>query len=114
MDLSKVIRAQLVTEKAYLLQSESQPKYTFVVDPKATKHHIALAFESIFGLVPASINTLLRKPKPTRYIKNKKRGYTKITKLAYITLPKGMKLELDTGLETNDPTEKASSKKGTE
>lgn len=94
MDLTKVIVRPLFTEKAYLLSTQSSPQYSFIVDKQATKTLIKMAFVAIYNIEPTAINTILRKPRPTRYTAQRKRGYSKKVKIAYITLPKGVSLDL--------------------
>lgn len=110
MDLTKVIIKPLFTEKSYLLGSQSSPQYSFVVDKKASKNLIKMAFYAIYNIEPIAINTLLRKPKPTRYSSQRKRGSSKTKKIAYITLPKGVVLDL----YNQDQASDASANKGEE
>ena len=70
-DPRDVIFAPVVSEKSYSLIDEG--KYTFLVDPRASKTEIKLAIEKIFGVKVAGVNTLNRvgkarrtAPKPTR------------------------------------------------
>lgn len=95
MDLTRVIIRPLISEKTYQMQEQEIAKYGFVVHKLATKKMIKRAFMAIFGIEPLSVNTLIRKPRPTRHTKHKTRGYTKLVKIAYISLPKGQKLALD-------------------
>lgn len=110
MDLTKVIIKPLFTEKSYLLSANSSPQYSFIVDKKASKSLIKMAFYAIYNIEPTAINTLLRKPKPTRYTTQRKRGYSKLMKIAYITLPKGVVLDL----YSQDQTPDAPANKGEE
>ncbi|MDQ0513632.1 ribosomal protein L23 [Mycoplasmoides fastidiosum] len=98
MDLTKVILRPLNTEKAYLLRNQ-QNQYAFVVATKATKKHIHDAFVAIFETEPVAINTTLRKPKPTRYVNKGRRGSTKLMKIAYISVDKGVMLYADQAAE---------------
>lgn len=109
MDLSKVILRPLNSEKAYLLK-EKNNQYVFEVATTATKQHIKQAFEAIFNVVPEAVNTVLRKPKPTRMVAAKrKRGYTKLIKIAYISLKPGIVLNDAEPAEAKTPAAPAAS-----
>ncbi|MDR0545525.1 MAG: 50S ribosomal protein L23 [Mycoplasmataceae bacterium] len=88
MELTRIIIQPLNTEKSYKLRDLLNKVYTFQVNPKATKQEIALAFESIYTIVPLKVRTQLRKPAAIR-TGTMKPGFTKLTKIAYITLPPG-------------------------
>lgn len=105
MDLTKVFHSELVTEKTELLRNATKPIYTFIVEKKASKRIIAIAFKTLFGVLPARVNTLLRKPKPTRHTKTKRRGMTKLVKITYISLPKGVRLDLGAEQSQDDNKE---------
>lgn len=110
MDISRVIIRPLVTEKTNLLQEAAEQKvYAFVVDPKANKHLIASAFAMIFGFNPVKVNTTTRKPAKVR-TGTLKPGYSKLTKIAYITIPAGKSISV-----SSEPVEetKAPSKEET-
>jgi large subunit ribosomal protein L23 len=88
MEFTRIILYPLHTEKTYTFNALEQKKYAFVVDVKATKPAIAIAFESIYGIHPDKIATQIRKPAKVR-TGTLKPGFSKKTKIAYITLPKG-------------------------
>jgi large subunit ribosomal protein L23 len=88
MEFTRIILYPLHTEKTYTFGALEQKKYAFVVDPKAAKHDISIAFESIYGIHPVKIATQIRKPAKVR-TGTAKPGFSKLTKIAYITLPKG-------------------------
>jgi large subunit ribosomal protein L23 len=88
MEFTRIIVRPIHSEKTYGLQALANKKYGFVVDVKATKYDIAIAFESIYGIKPAKVATQIRKPAKIR-TGTAKPGFTKIMKLAYITLPAG-------------------------
>ncbi|MDR2636407.1 MAG: 50S ribosomal protein L23 [Mycoplasmataceae bacterium] len=94
MEFTKIIIQSYQTEKSYALQNSANPKYAFVVDPEATKHDIKLAFFSIYGHKPVAVSTQLKKPTHVRS-GTMKPGFSKLTKIAYITLAKGTKLVAD-------------------
>ncbi len=101
-----IIKYRHVTEKAKMLEnlhaSESNacikkfelPKYTFVVDIKASKNQIAWAIETIYSekkIKVKKVNTIVLKPKPRRV--RGKLGKTKRIKKAIVTLHKGDLIE---------------------
>jgi large subunit ribosomal protein L23 len=80
-----VIIRPIVSEKSYTLID--QGKYTFEVDPRATKTEIKLAVEKIFNVKVASVNTLNKNGK-TRRTKFGT-GKRKDTKRAIVSLSAG-------------------------
>ena len=66
-DPRDIILKPVVSEKSYGLIDEG--KYTFLVDPRASKTEIKLAIEKIFNVKVDSVNTLNRqgKSRRTRY-----------------------------------------------
>ena len=88
MQLTNVITKPYLTEKSYTKRAEDKKKYAFIVNVKANKREIAMAFESIFDINPESVTTMVRKPVATR-TGTLHPGFTKAFKIAYVTLPKG-------------------------
>lgn len=88
MQLTNVILKPYLTEKSYSKRVEDKKKYAFIVNIKATKKDIELAFASIFDIEPEAVTTMIRKSVATR-TGTMHPGYTKAFKIAYITLPKG-------------------------
>lgn len=88
MEFSRIIIRPMHTEKSYAQQNEEPKKHAFIVDINATKTDIKLAFESIYGFAPTCITTQIRKPAKIR-TGTAKPGFTKRTKIAYVTLPIG-------------------------
>jgi large subunit ribosomal protein L23 len=84
-DPRDVIFKPVVSEKSYSLIDEG--KYTFFVDPRASKTEIRFAIEKIFGVKVASVNTINRvgKSRRTRF----GTGRRKDTKRAIVTLRSG-------------------------
>ena len=84
-DPRDVILKPVVSEKSYGLIDEG--KYTFLVDPRASKTEIKLAVEKIFNVKVASVNTLNRpgKARRTRFGMGKRKD----TKRAIVTLKSG-------------------------
>lgn len=98
MDVTNILLKPVLTEKSYLNQMGELKKYVFAINPKATKTKVKLAFEIIYGVKPLKINTLIRKPVTIRN-GTKYPGFSKLAKLAVITLPKGMDIAI-TGEKT--------------
>ena len=84
-DPRDVIIRPVVSEKSYTLID--QGKYTFEVDPRATKTEIKLAIEKIFNVKVAGVNTLNKQGK-TRRTKFGA-GKRKDTKRAIVSLASG-------------------------
>jgi len=59
-----ILLSPVVSEKSYTLLDEG--KYTFEVDPRASKTEIKIAVEQVFKVKVASVNTLNRKGKTRR------------------------------------------------
>ncbi len=104
MDISRVIIRPYLTEKTRIFNESDPQKIALIVDPKANKHLVAHAFEMIYGIAPSNINIQTRKPVRTR-TGTLKPGFTKLTKIAYITLPKGKRIatEEEETKETEKP-----------
>jgi large subunit ribosomal protein L23 len=84
-DPRDVIFRPVVSEKSYTLID--QGKYTFEVDPRATKTEIKLAIEKIFNVKVSGVNTLNKtgKSRRTRFGAGKRKD----TKRAIVTLASG-------------------------
>lgn len=102
MELMQVIIKPYLTEKTYSVRNGSKKEViTLVVHPKANKHDIKKAFKAIYEVEIESINTITKKPALIR-TGTKNPGLTKLTKIAYITLPEGVNLAI-----TNDEIQQA-------
>ena len=93
MNLSRVLKAPIVTEKSTLLQE--QGKYVFKVDPKATKRDISRAIEAAFDVHVKSVNTLKTHGKIKTY--GRSRTKQPDTKKAIVTLASGETIQLFEG-----------------
>lgn len=93
MNLSRVLKAPVVTEKSTLLQERG--KYVFKVDLKATKHDISRAVESAFNVHVTSVRTLRTHGKVKTYGRN--RSKQPDTKKAIVTLASGESIQLFEG-----------------
>jgi len=105
MDITRVIIKPLLTEKTYAMNSNEVKQYAFLVNPKANKHEIANAFAALYEFKPLKVNTQIRKPAKTRTMSYHP-GFTKLEKIAYITLPPGKDISVG-----SEPVEQADTKK---
>ncbi|MBY0312163.1 MAG: 50S ribosomal protein L23 [Phycisphaerales bacterium] len=90
MEAHFVIKRPLVTEKGTAAIELS--RYTFEVDPRASKTDIKAAVESLYKVKVEKVNTLTRRGKFRRM----KYGEVQMptTKTAVVRLKQGMKIEL--------------------
>lgn len=79
-----------ISEKSYRLVEEN--KYTFEVDPRASKGEIKRAIEALFKVSVRKVNTLSVKGKWRR--QGRTEGKTRNWKKAVVTLKEGNKIEL--------------------
>ena len=93
-DPRDVIIAPVVSEKSYGLIDEG--KYTFLVDPRASKTEIKAAVEALFGVKVTGVNTLVRKGKVKRF--RGTIGRQQDVKKAIVTLRDGDSIDVSTGL----------------
>ena len=91
MEAHFVIKRPMVTEKGTYVMNE-QGRYTFEVDPRASKNDIQAAVESLYKVKVVKVNTLTRRGKFRRM----KFGLTQMscTKTAIVRLKKGDAIEL--------------------
>ncbi len=82
-----LIRQPRLSEKA--VAANSQNKYVFTVDVKATKLQIRRHLEALYGITVAGVNTIRMDGKVRRY--GKTVGKTKAFKKAIVTLTKDSK-----------------------
>lgn len=107
MEISQIIIKPYHTEKSYGLRKFSEKStLTFLVDRRATKNTIKIAFEKIYGVKPEKINVLNRKAQATK-TGTAHPGRTKHQKIAYIILPKGVNIaitkdEIEEAAKTNE------------
>ncbi len=86
-DAHDIIIKPVLTEQSY--EQISHKKYTFLVDPRATKTQIKNAVEEVFNVKVEKINTLNQQGKLKR--QGRFEGRRAATKKAYVTLTKGSK-----------------------
>jgi large subunit ribosomal protein L23 len=89
-----VIVKPVITEKSTLLSEANQ--VVFNVAPKATKHEIKAAVESLFKVKVKAVNTLVRKGKLKAF--RGRRALLSDVKKAVVTLEEGHSIDLTTGL----------------
>lgn len=91
VDKTYIIRRPLLSEKGTYAMNE-QSRYTFEVDPRATKAEIKSAIEAIYRVKIVGLNTQVRKGKSQRT----RFGPVEVpaTKKATVKLKAGDKIEL--------------------
>ena len=114
LDITRVLIKPLLTEKTYAMNSNEVKQYAFLVNPKASKHEIANAFAALYEFKPLKVNTQIRKPAKTRTMSYHP-GFTKLEKIAYITLPPGKDISVgsepvETNTKKSEQTTKAKEK----
>lgn len=91
MDISHIIIAPVITEKAYSAQEKA--KYTFKVNKNATKAQVKKAFEFYYGIAPESINIINTQGKVRTVGRGREIQKRKSEKRAIISLPKGKSID---------------------
>ena len=86
----EILKAPVITEKSQIAKIEG--KYTFKVDPKATKTEIKEAIEKIFNVKVSAIRTINVKPKKRRV--GRYTGLTTRYKKAIVSHAEGQTIEL--------------------
>lgn len=94
MNINHVIKGPLITEKLDAAR-EKQRQYSFLVDPKANKHDVAAAVQSMFKVTVEGVRTTIMRGKIKRVGKNM--GKRSNFKKAFVTLKEGDKIELFEG-----------------
>ena len=104
----QVIKRRYITEKTSMLQGLKDassnkslarcenPKYTFLVDPKANKNEIAEALEEIYAdkhIRVVAVNTINVKPKQFNRRGRMSAGRSTLQKKAIVTLAVGDQIE---------------------
>ena len=88
VSLYDIIIKPLFTEKTMKLK-DSQNKYFFVVDGRASKNDVKIAIEQIYGVKPVNVNTV-NMPLKKRFNRMVRRAYKK----AIVTLKDGDKISV--------------------
>ena len=95
MNLHEIIRKPLVTEKSNIGREEAN-LVTLAVDPRANKHDIARAVETLFDVSVLEVRTM-RMPRKTRRV-GKFQGRKPEWKKAMVRLAEGQSIEFFEGV----------------
>ena len=95
MNVYEVIRRPLVTEKSNICREEGNV-VTLAVDPRATKHDIARAVETLFDVSVLGVHTM-RMPRKSRRV-GKFLGRKPEWKKALVRLQEGQSIEFFEGV----------------
>ena len=95
MNVHDVIRKPLVTEKSNIGRDENN-LVTFAVDPRANKHEIQRAVESLFDVNVIEVRTM-RMPRKLRRV-GKTAGHKPEWKKAIVQLAEGQSIEFFEGV----------------
>ncbi len=87
MSIQHTIMGPVLTEKATDMANRGM--YTFMVAPLATKHQIADALQSIYGVDVAKVRVLTKKGRTKRVGKTRREVPIENRKIAYVWLKKG-------------------------
>jgi large subunit ribosomal protein L23 len=90
--MTTIIRRPLITEKS--LNDTKLNKYTFEVNPQATKTQIKAAIQAMFKVNVVSVTTATYSPVARRTGKRRLPGMTTTTKKAIIQLKAGQTIKL--------------------
>lgn len=92
MDIFDIIKRPLITERS--LEEAKKNRFSFLVDPAATKEQIKKAIEEIFKVDVVSVDTRIQKGRTQRVgIRRTVRKLTP-TKKAVVTLKEGQKIDI--------------------
>ena len=95
MDMYKIVKKPLVTEKGTVMLSEGN-RVTFKVHLDANKIEIREAVQKIFSVTVLQVNTQVVRGKRKRF--GKEMGQTKSWKKAMVQLKEGDKIEIFEGV----------------
>jgi large subunit ribosomal protein L23 len=95
MNLHEVIRKPLVTEKSNIGREENN-LVTFAVDPRANKHDVRRAIETLFDVNVVTVRTM-RMPRKLRRV-GKFAGHKPQWKKAIVELAEGQSIEFFEGV----------------
>ena len=95
MNVHDVIRRPLVTEKSTVAR-ETSNLVTLAVDPRASKHDVQRAVETLFNVSVVSVRTMRMAPKARRVGKNE--GRKPEWKKALVQLAEGQSIEFFEGM----------------
>ena len=95
MNVFKVLRRPVVTEKSTILQERH--KYVFVVHVDATKSEVREAVERVFEVNVVSVNTMKTKPRVRKIAASGRRAKVSGSKKAVVTLKPGETIQIFEG-----------------
>jgi large subunit ribosomal protein L23 len=95
VNLHDIIRRPLLTEKSNIAREEENIA-TFAVDPRANKHEIQRAVESLFDVEVLAVRTM-RQPRKKRRV-GRNIGYRPEWKKAIVRLAEGQSIEFFEGV----------------
>ena len=95
MNVFKVLRKPVVTEKSTLLQDSR--KYVFEIHPNATKSQVREAVERYFEVNVSSVNTIKIIPETRRFGASGRRSKVGAVKKAVVTLKPGQTIQIFEG-----------------
>ena len=95
MNVHEIIRKPLVTEKSNIGREENNV-VTFAVDPRANKHDVRRAIETLFDVNVVQVRTM-RMPRKLRRV-GKYAGYKPEWKKAIVELAEGQSIEFFEGV----------------
>lgn len=104
MDLYQVIRHPILTEKSTLLQSQN--KYVFAVDEKATKNDVERAINKLFNVEVLDVKTFNVKGQRRRLLRLRKVTKRKDWKKAIVTVKKGQKIQVFESAKSSEKEKK--------
>jgi large subunit ribosomal protein L23 len=97
VNVHDVIRRPLVTEKS-TVGRETANLVTLAVDPRASKHDIQRAVESLFDVKVLSVRTMRQPPKQKRSPNRRHQGRKPEWKKALVQLAEGQSIEFFEGM----------------
>lgn len=92
MESTKIIKRPVITEKS--TQSAAQGKYTFRVDPRATKAQIAEAVKKVFGVSVRNVWVAVMPRKTKRFYRFGRRTKANGWKKAIVQIGEREKIDL--------------------
>lgn len=98
MNLYKIIKHPILTEKAYSM-IQNQNKYVFAVDPKSNKTELKKIFGQLFGVKVIKVNLQNQRPRSRTIGRNK--GFGPSIRKAIFTLAPGDKIEILTSMSSD-------------
>ncbi len=92
--INRILFQPLVSEKA--AHDQTLGKYTFVVEPNATKVQIKQAIKTVYDITPTAVHVSHMQGKSVRF--GRHLGKRRDWKKAIVTLPKGKHIDIHAGV----------------